>query len=71
MEGVNKMPATPQLPGPIDEICEKEKWRRDVASKCLVAAYGSDIIWESPAHMVDEILESIDSLDRALDGRTQ
>jgi hypothetical protein len=68
-EMVNKMPAVPQKPRPICEriaLEEKSKWRRDTASKCLVAAYET---WQdcSIHDLARAIVKTVDALDRALE----
>ena len=63
------MPEVPQKQYPIDKQKEKNKWRRDTASKCLVAAFSADYAWEllsTPDTITNAILTAVDALDRAL-----
>jgi hypothetical protein len=46
---------------------EKKAWRRDVASKCLIAMYGYDVNWEDENQLAQDIMKNVDALDKALE----
>lgn len=48
-------------------ITNKQAWRRDVASKCLIALYESATDWKDRNKLAQAIVKNIDALDKALE----
>jgi hypothetical protein len=49
---------------------EKQAWRREVASKCLIALYGGNADWDDTNILAKAIVANVDALDKALEEET-
>jgi hypothetical protein len=57
----------PTPPYKIKKEFDKQAWRRDVASKCLIAMYGNSKDWADEHLLAKAFLNNVDALDKALE----
>jgi hypothetical protein len=57
----------PTPPYKIKKEFDKQAWRRDVATKCLIAIYGGNADWEDANILAKAIVANVDALDKALE----
>lgn len=65
------MGLVPHKPYKTKKEFDKQAWRRDVASKCLIAIYGSNEVSPYAHQLAQGILNNVDALDKALEEKEE